>query len=200
LAAVVKYRKSHVDGTADKNRFKKEPLFPTTVFNTCKDANKVSQGRSNSVSSSPDTSGKSQQKKTLAATLVENTKKESVALVPSDIARLAERFFPLFNSSLFPHKPPPTAMANRVLFTDAEDGLLALGLLEYNNDWGAIQKRFLPCKSKHQIFVRQKNRSSSKAPDNPIKDVRRMKTSPLTNEEQQRIQEVIIFFTPAYFL
>ncbi|EEC75902.1 uncharacterized protein [Oryza sativa Japonica Group] len=187
--AVVKYRKSHVDGTADKNRFKKEPLFPTTVFNTCKDANKVSQGRSNSVSSSPDTSGKSQQKKTLAATLVENTKKESVALVPSDIARLAERFFPLFNSSLFPHKPPPTAMANRVLFTDAEDGLLALGLLEYNNDWGAIQKRFLPCKSKHQIFVRQKNRSSSKAPDNPIKDVRRMKTSPLTNEEQQRIQE-----------
>lgn len=122
MAAVVKYRKSHVDGTADKNRFKKEPLFPTTVFNTCKDANKVSQGRSNSVSSSPDTSGKSQQKKTLAATLVENTKKESVALVPSDIARLAERFFPLFNSSLFPHKPPPTAMANRVLFTDAEDG------------------------------------------------------------------------------
>uniref|UniRef100_A0A0D9WNY2 Myb-like domain-containing protein n=1 Tax=Leersia perrieri TaxID=77586 RepID=A0A0D9WNY2_9ORYZ len=188
--AVVKYRRSHVDGTADKNRLKKEPLFPTTVFNTCKDANKVSQGRSNNVSvASPDSSGKSQQKKSLAATLFENTKKESVALVPFDIARLAQRFKPLFNFSLFPHKPPPTAMANRVLFTDAEDGLLALGLLEYNNDWGAIQKRFLPCKSKHQIFVRQKNRSSSKAPDNPIKDVRRMKTSPLTNEEQQRIQE-----------
>ncbi|XP_015698709.1 uncharacterized protein LOC102703742 isoform X2 [Oryza brachyantha] len=192
--AVVKYRRSHVDGTADKNRFRKEPLFPTTVFNTCKDANIVSQGRSNSVSISPDSSGKSQQKKSLAATLVESTKKESVALVPFDIARLAQRFFPLFNFSLFPHKPPPTAMANRVLFTDAEDGLLALGLLEYNNDWGAIQKRFLPCKSKHQIFVRQKNRSSSKAPGNPIKDVRRMKTSPLTSEEQQRIQEGLKVF------
>ncbi|CAD6219612.1 unnamed protein product [Miscanthus lutarioriparius] len=80
-------------------------------------------------------------------------------------------------------------MASRVLFTDAEDRLLALGILEYNNDWAAIQKRFLPCKSKHQIFVRQKNRSSSKAPDNPIKDVRHMKTSPLTVEEKQCIQE-----------
>ncbi|RWW00100.1 hypothetical protein GW17_00036952, partial [Ensete ventricosum] len=48
--------------------------------------------------------------------------------------------------------------------------LLAMGLMKYNNDWGAIQKHFLPCKMKHQvIFVRQKNRSSSKAPANPIK-------------------------------
>ncbi|KAL5206575.1 hypothetical protein ABZP36_034784 [Zizania latifolia] len=192
--AVVKYRRSHVDGTADKNRFRKEPLFPTTVFITCKDTNRVSQERSNSVSTASDSSGKLQQKKSLAAILVENTKKESVALVPFDIARLAQRFFSLFNFSLFPHKPPPVAMANRVLFTDAEDGLLALGLLEYNNDWGAIQKRFLPCKSKHQIFVRQKNRSSSKSPDNPIKDVRRMKTSPLTIEEKQRIQEGLKIF------
>ncbi|KAL5224700.1 hypothetical protein ABZP36_011339 [Zizania latifolia] len=193
--AVVKCRRSHVDGTADKNHFRKEPLFPTTVYSTCKDANRVSQERSNSVpTASPDSSGKLQQKKSLAATLVENTKKESVALVPFDIARLAQRFSSLFNFSLFPHRPPPVAMANRVLFTDAEDGLLALGLLEYNNDWGAIQKRFLPCKSKHQIFVRQKNRSSSKAPDNPIKDVRRMKTSPLTIEEKQRIQEGLKIF------
>ncbi|KAF5194029.1 Myb-like protein o, partial [Thalictrum thalictroides] len=40
---------------------------------------------------------------------------------------------------------------------------------EYNTDWKAIQQRFPPCKSKHQIFVRQKNRCSSKAPENPIK-------------------------------
>ncbi|GJN00694.1 hypothetical protein PR202_ga17891 [Eleusine coracana subsp. coracana] len=73
-------------------------------------------------------------------------------------------------------------------------GLLAFGLLEYNNDWGAIQKRFLPCKSTHQIFVRQKNRSSSKAPDNPIKEVRRMKTSPLTVEEKESIREGLKMF------
>ncbi|KAI4298688.1 hypothetical protein L6164_032218 [Bauhinia variegata] len=93
------------------------------------------------------------------------------------------------NTALFPHKPPSPAVVNRVLFTDSEDVLLALGLMEYNTDWKAIQQRFLPCKSKHQIFVRQKNRCSSKAPENPIKAVRRMKTSPLTAEEIACIQE-----------
>ncbi|KAL6861174.1 hypothetical protein ACP4OV_016874 [Aristida adscensionis] len=186
--AVVKYRRNHVDGTAEKIR-RKEPLFPLLATNGCKDANSIS-------------SGQLQQKKSLAATLIEGSKKETVALVPSDIARLAQRFFPLFNASLFPHKPPPAAMANRFLFTDAEDRLLALGLLEYNNDWGAIQKRFLPCKSKHQgditslkqIFVRQKNRTSSKAPDNPVKEVRRMKTSPLTTQEIECIREGLKMF------
>uniref|UniRef100_A0ACD5Y2P6 Uncharacterized protein n=4 Tax=Avena sativa TaxID=4498 RepID=A0ACD5Y2P6_AVESA len=194
-AAVVEYRKSHLNGTADKTRSRKEPLFLLPALTTGEDANNVSQDRPNNVSSaSPASPGQLQPKKSLAATLVESTKKESVALVPSDIARLTQRFYPLFNSSLFPHKPPPAARVNQLLFTDAEDGLLALGLLEYNNDWAAIQKRFLPCKSAHQIFVRQKNRSSSKAPDNPIKNVRRMKTSPLSTEEIQRIEEGLKIF------
>ncbi|XP_035545499.1 uncharacterized protein LOC108982101 isoform X2 [Juglans regia] len=128
-------------------------------------------------------------KKTLAAALVESTKRQSVASVPKEIAKLAQRFFPFFNPSLFSHKPPPAAVVNGVLFTDAEDGLSALGLMEYNTDWKAIQQRFLPCKLKRQIFVRQKNRCSSKAPENPIKAVRRMKTSPLTVEEIASIQE-----------
>ncbi|XP_066376827.1 uncharacterized protein [Miscanthus floridulus] len=192
--AVVKYRRSHVDGTADKTR-RKEPLFPSPLINSCKEVNNVSQDRSDSVptASSP-SSGQLQQKKSLAATLLERTKRGTVALVPADIARLAQRFFSLFNFSIFPHKPPPSPMANRVFFTDAEDRLLALGILEYNNDWEAIQKRFLPCKSKHQIFVRQKNRSSSKAPDNPVKDVRRMKASPLTVEEKECIEKGLWIF------
>ncbi|WVZ82191.1 hypothetical protein U9M48_029479 [Paspalum notatum var. saurae] len=189
--AVMKYRKSHVDGTAEKNR-RKQALFPLPVINNCKEVNNVSQDRSNSAPAH--SSGQLQQKKSLAATLLESTKKETVALVPTDISRLAQRFFSLFNFALFPHKPPAAAMANRVLFTDAEDRLLALGIQEYNNDWGAIQKRFLPCKSKHQIFVRQKNRSSSKAPDNPVKEVRRMKASPLTVEEKESIQEGLRIF------
>lgn len=193
--AVVKYRKSHVDGTPDRIRFRKEPLFPSPVLSTGRDANNISQDRSNNVSTStPASPGQSQPKKSLAATLFESTRKEPVALVPFDIARLAQRFYPLFNFSLFPHKPPPAAMVSRLLFTDAEDGLLALGLLEYNNDWEAIQKRFLPCKSTHQIFVRQKNRSSAKATDNPVKDVRRMKNSPLSSEEIQRIEEGLKIF------
>ncbi|KAL9355760.1 hypothetical protein Peur_053730 [Populus x canadensis] len=91
--------------------------------------------------------------------------------------------------ALFPHKPSPAAVANRVLFPDSEDELLALGIMEYNTDCKVIQQRFLPCKSKHQVFVRQKNHCSSKAPENPIKAVQRMKTSLLTAEETERFQE-----------
>ncbi|KAJ8753368.1 hypothetical protein K2173_019767 [Erythroxylum novogranatense] len=140
------------------------------------------------------TLGEQQTKKTLAASIVERAKKQPIALVPKDISKLAQRFIPLFNPALFPHKPPPVAVVKRILFTDAEDELLALGMMEYNTNWKAIQQRFLPCKSKHQIFVRQKNRCSSKAPENPIKAVRRMKTSPLTLEEIERIQEGLEFF------
>lgn len=112
-----------MDGTPERIRFRKEPLFPSPVLSTGRDANNISQDRPNNVSTStPASPGQSQPKKSLAATLFESTKKESVALVPFDIARLAQRFYPLFNFSLFPHKPPPAAMVSRLLFTDAEDG------------------------------------------------------------------------------
>ncbi|GMH05306.1 hypothetical protein Nepgr_007146 [Nepenthes gracilis] len=178
--------------------FEKEPLFPLAVcppFAQIK--GEITKGSAatpeNSVVPSSSLNHKPP-KKTLAATLVENTKKQSVALVPKPIAKLAQQFFSLFNPALFPHKPPPAPVAHRILFTDVEDELLAMGLMEYNTDWKAIQQRFLPCKSKHQIFVRQKNRCSSKAPDNPIKAVRRMKTSPLTTEEKARISEGLRVF------
>ncbi|KAA8550023.1 hypothetical protein F0562_001707 [Nyssa sinensis] len=52
-------------------------------------------------------------KKTLAVALVEGTKKQSVALAPKEIAKIAQRFFPLFNTASFPHKPPPAAVTNQ---------------------------------------------------------------------------------------
>lgn len=88
-------------------------------------ADELSLGDAGSVSSKIASSLSPSQlptKKSLAATLVENTKKQTVALVPMDITKLAQRFYPLFNLALFPHKPPVPAVANRVLFTDAEDG------------------------------------------------------------------------------
>ncbi|KAI4365466.1 hypothetical protein MLD38_021451 [Melastoma candidum] len=168
-------------------RSEREPLFPLPICSSTTGGDKqVSKGSGQTGSSSP---SQQQLKRSLATALVESTKKQSVALVPREIAKLAQIFYPLFNKALFPHKPPPASVTNRILFTDAEDELLALGMMEYNTDWKAIQQRFIPCKSKHQIFVRQKNRCSSKAPENPIKAVRRMKTSPLTAEEMQYIQE-----------
>lgn len=188
FAAVQDYQQRHVKSSCE-TPFEREPLFPLPCLPSSPDAN--CEALRGSMSSAVKTSSSCQQqpKKTLAAALVESTKKQSVALVPKEVAKLAHNFFPFFNPALFPHKPPPAAVVNRVLFTDAEDELLALGLMEYKSDWKAIQQRFLPCKSKHQIFVRQKNRCSSKAPENPIKAVRRMKTSPLSAEEIARIQE-----------
>ncbi|KAJ4760491.1 Myb-like protein O [Rhynchospora pubera] len=182
-ASVVRYKRSHLESTVDKSYTKREPLFPMPISRSTLLADNGSD-----ISSMTD-KGQQQPKKTLAATLVEGSMKQTIALVPTDIARLAKRFYSLFNSEMLPHKPPVSAVANRVLFTDAEDRLLAMGLMDYNTDWEAIQKHYLPCKSTHQIFVRQKNRCSSKAPDNPIKVVRRMKTAPLGPDEIKQIQE-----------
>ena len=110
LVAVQESRRCHVETGCD-SRLEKEPLFLLPGFPP------VPQAHSE-VSSSP---GQQPQKKTLAATIVESTKKQSIALVPRDITKLSQRFFPLFNPALFPHKAPPSAVSNRVLFTDSED-------------------------------------------------------------------------------
>ncbi|XP_022723295.1 uncharacterized protein LOC111280312 [Durio zibethinus] len=194
-SAIQEHRHRHLENSC-ATQYEKEPLFPHPCFPSMVEANNEAL-RGSALPAGctvPSSVYQPPPKKTLAATLVEKTKKQSVAVVPKEIAKLAQRFFPLFNPALFPHKPPPVAVANRVLFTDAEDELLALGLMKYNSDWKAIQHHFLPCKSKHQIFVRQKNRCSSKAPENPIKAVRRMKASPLTAEEMRGIQEGLKVF------
>lgn len=122
FTAVREYQRRHVESSCD-SRFEREPLFSFPSFPSRAEATvqshtirEVHNSACNLVVSSP-----SPAKKTFAATLVENTKKQSVALVPREIVKLAQRFVPLFNPSLFPHKPPPVAVANRVLFTDAED-------------------------------------------------------------------------------
>ncbi|KZV38800.1 hypothetical protein F511_20339 [Dorcoceras hygrometricum] len=188
--AVSAYERYKIDHGSE-SLFEKEPLFPLSQSTVSSETEFQGDIRSNPLNSSgrhSPSSNKKMPKKTMAATLVEKAKKQSVALVPKEIAKLAQRFLPLFNPALYPHKPPSVTIANRVLFTDAEDELLALGMMEYNTNWKAIQQRFLPCKSKHQIFVRQKNRASSKAPENPIKAVRRIKNSPLTSEEIAHIE------------
>lgn len=196
-AIVLKQKQSYLEDSGDKRHLEKIPLFPLpTLASSDKSAKPSCRGSTTKSQAAvqPHSSGQQQQKKSLATTIVENNKTGLVALVPKDIAVLAQRFYPIFNPTLFPPTPPPPSVAGRVLFTDAEDGLLAMGIMEYNNEWTKIQQRFLPCKSQHQIFVRQKNRSSSKAPENPIKNVRRMKISPLTADELAHICEGLKLF------
>lgn len=66
--------------------------------------------------------------------------------------------------------------------------------MEHNTDWKEIQKNYLPCKTPHQIFVRQKNLSCSRALENPVKAVRRFKNSPLTPQETSLIEEGLKLF------
>lgn len=115
LSGVIRYRRSHLESTMDRSYTKKEPLFPLPT--TCN----TQIGDSGSHNSSLTEKGQQQPKKTLAATLVEGSMKQTVALVPADIAKLSKRFYSLFNLEMLPHKPPVSAVANRVLFTDAED-------------------------------------------------------------------------------
>ncbi|KAI7746798.1 hypothetical protein M8C21_007705 [Ambrosia artemisiifolia] len=136
------------DGTVDR-----ECLFPFGCFDS-------SAGVSSDTTVVPDKASDPKSKKTIAASLVERSKNQSIALVPKAIAKLALRFFPLFNPALFPHKPPPSSVANRLIGSRDND-----------------------------IFVRQKNRACSRAPENPIKAVRRLKTSPLTPQEKVLIEE-----------
>ncbi|TQD93342.1 hypothetical protein C1H46_021011 [Malus baccata] len=120
--AVQKNRRCYVETSSD-TRLEKEPLFPFPNFPlgsqaTCEFVSETGSSSSNVASSS---SSQRPPKKSLAATIVESTKKQSLALVPKDISNLAQRFFPLFNPALFPYKPPTGAVANQILFTDTED-------------------------------------------------------------------------------
>ncbi|KAI3716892.1 hypothetical protein L1987_68106 [Smallanthus sonchifolius] len=159
------------DATVDR-----ECLFPFNSYQSSADV-------SSDPTVAPDKASDQKSKKTIAAALVERSKNQSIALVPKDIAKLALRFFPLFNPALFPHKPPPLSVANRVLFTDSEDGILLL--FRYR----VAQFTDIRVHLFFQIFVRQKNRACSRAPENPIKAVRRLKTSPLTPQERALIEE-----------
>lgn len=123
LAAVRAYERYQIE-LGFESRCQKEPLFP--LGNALCSAESDGQGEMENTP--PDSSGmlspsssNQMPKKTMAATLLEKAKTQSVALVPKEIAKLAQRFWPLFNPALYPHKPPPAPLANRVLFTDAED-------------------------------------------------------------------------------
>lgn len=108
FTAAREFRKRFIESGFDQV-IEKEPLFPFSSSVV---------GANSTVSSSPD---KKQPKKTLAGMLVESSKKQSIALVPKEVASKTQRFLAFFNPALFPHKPPLAASVNRTLFTDSED-------------------------------------------------------------------------------
>jgi hypothetical protein len=121
--AVQDYRQRHVESGAYHAQCEREPMFSVQAY-ADQGMTKVT-GQLHQLQLHPQAGmnsfPKPTVKKTMAAALVENTKKQSIAFVPKDVAKATHRFLPLFNKALFPHKAPPASTANRLLFTDAED-------------------------------------------------------------------------------
>ena len=88
--------------------------------------------------------------------------------------------------------------APRGLWSPAEDRLLLAGLETYDRDWRTIQAQLLPTKSVAQIIAHFKNRSSRKADDNPIKQLKL--EAPLTVREQQAVLQGVHTYGPNWEL
>lgn len=121
VAVVQDSKLQNVDSEASYSKNEKEPLFAVRIEDQ---SSKSASGQSQQphlLQMGPLTPPFPQMKKTMAAALVESTKKQSIALILKDVAVAIQRFLPFFNRGLFPHKAPPASTANRLLFTDAED-------------------------------------------------------------------------------
>uniref|UniRef100_K7FJ22 GON-4-like protein n=1 Tax=Pelodiscus sinensis TaxID=13735 RepID=K7FJ22_PELSI len=83
------------------------------------------------------------------------------------------------------------APQNKIIFTKAEDNLLALGLKHFEGTEfpkPLISKYLLPAKTAHQLTVRIKNLNMNRAPDNIIKYYKRTKQLPILFKCCEEIQ------------
>jgi hypothetical protein len=85
----------------------------------------------------------------------------------------------------------------QLIFTPAEDVLLARGIRYHCYDWPAIKSNYLPGKNEKQLFNRKKNRTGGSAPENPIKAVVRRITAPLPEEEVTVVEEALDYYGKA---
>uniref|UniRef100_A0A674JWV0 Gon-4 like n=1 Tax=Terrapene triunguis TaxID=2587831 RepID=A0A674JWV0_9SAUR len=83
------------------------------------------------------------------------------------------------------------APQNKIIFTKAEDNLLALGLKHFEGTEfpkPLISKYLLPAKTAHQLTVRIKNLNMNRAPDNIIRYYKRTKQLPILFKCCEEIQ------------
>lgn len=121
IAVVQESKLQNMDSGASYSKNEKEPLFAVQIEDQSSKSPSGQTQQPPLLQTRPLTPPFPQLKKTMAAALVESTKKQSIALIFKDVAAAIQRFLPLFNRGLFPHKAPPASTANRLLFTDAED-------------------------------------------------------------------------------
>lgn len=98
-----------------------------------------------------------------------------------------------FNPDIEP-MPPNFQVTSQMLFTPAEDDLLAWGIRKHLYEWAKISAELLPTKDEKVIFNRKKNRCSSAAPDNIVKEVVSLITGDLTLAEELLIVQALDFY------
>jgi len=113
--------------------------------------------------------------------------------LPADITRALLPVRRFFNPEIEP-MPPNFNVTSQMLFTPAEDDLLAWGIRKHLYDWAKISAELLPAKDEKVIFNRKKNRCSSAAPSNIVKEVVSLITGELTLPEQELIVQALGFY------
>eukprot|EP00890_Picochlorum_soloecismus_P006111 jgi/Picsp_1/6500/NSC_03844-R1_duo pollen 3 len=113
--------------------------------------------------------------------------------LPVNIHRSIAPIRVFFDQNLEPSAPGHINTV-QMKFTPAEDRLLAWGIRKHAYNWEQICKDFLPNKDPKSLFVRKKNKVTTKAPDNIIKDVVRSITMPLTEAEIEVLRQAIKYY------
>ena len=102
--------------------------------------------------------------------------------MPDTLSLIVQPLLPYFDPDLEPRKFKFT-ISSQMLFSPAEDELLAWGIRKYGYDWERIRKEFMPCKTATTLFHRKKNRTAGRCGDNVIKQAVNLITGPLTEAE-----------------
>ncbi|KAI3433354.1 hypothetical protein D9Q98_003172 [Chlorella vulgaris] len=113
--------------------------------------------------------------------------------LPPAAATVVADVQPLLEPMLLP-KAPDHIAGEQLLFTPAEDELLALGLHRFAYDWPRIRSELLPTKTVTQLKNRRKNRCAGNAPDNCIKDAVRAITGELQADEIALLEKALHYY------
>ena len=113
--------------------------------------------------------------------------------LPADISLAVVPVRRFFDPGMEP-MPPNFIATSQMLFTPAEDALLAWGIRKHLYAWPKIAAELLPTKGEKIIFNRKKNRCSSAAPDNIVKEVVALITGELTLAEELLLLQALEFY------
>eukprot|EP00884_Botryococcus_braunii_P011409 jgi/Botrbrau1/20269/Bobra.31_1s0053.2 len=111
-------------------------------------------------------------------------------VMPTPVEDALRRLHPwLLPELLVENLPKPQRTNNCTTWWHSEDELLVQGIKRFAKNAALIHFYYLPAKDEKSILARIKTRSSIRAGQNSIKEVRKMSVGPLTPEEVKIIED-----------